>query len=123
MELLHVVVEKPVVADGNDAPIVGASEIQHDISAPPVAARVDGAVDHLSCVSGDAALAAGEPERHHYGIEIRNNLPERHVARLIVGGRHRAMIADQGRVSPPDISTQVHRPCEERHCELVEAAA
>ncbi len=108
------VVVEPVVRDGHDPPSFGSSEIQHDISASSVAARVDGAVDHLAVVAEDAALAAGEAERHQGGIESCDDLPEHHVTRLIVGGRHLVMMVDQGHVSPPDIDTHSHHQHVER---------
>jgi hypothetical protein len=69
---------------------------------------VDGAVDHLAVVAGDAALAADAAERHQGRIESCDDLPEHHVTRLIVGGRHLVMMVDQGHVSPPDIDTHIH---------------
>lgn len=112
------VVVEPVVADGHDPPTVGSSEIQHHISAPSVPARMGGAVDHLSCVSGDAALAAGKTERHHHGIEARNNLSERHIARLTVGRDHLVMMVDQERIA----TITVARPTEMGPCPVARVA-
>jgi hypothetical protein len=105
VELLHVVVVEPVVADGHDPPSLGSSKIHHHICAPSVAARVDGAVDHLSCVSGNPTLAPCEAERHHHGIESCNNLFERQVSGLIAGRRHLVMMVDEAWISAPDIRT------------------
>jgi hypothetical protein len=97
------VVVEPVVAEGHDLPSLGSSEIQHDVSASSVAARVDRAVDHLGRVPVAAALALGESERHHHGIQRCANLARHHVARLIAGGGHVVMMADQDRSRRPQL--------------------
>lgn len=90
---------EPVVPDGHNAPSVGSSEIQYDIGAPPVAARVDGAGDRLRLVVGGAALPGSEPERHQYRIETGDNLPDRDVALFTVSEQgHVVIMVDHGRV-------------------------
>ena len=101
LESLDVVVVETVIVDGHDPPAFGSFEIQNDICAPSVAARVGRAVDHLLRISGDASLAAGEAQRHHHGIETGSDPPERRVSLLTIGRRHLVMMVDLGKSHHP----------------------